>query len=503
MDAVLLGLGDALAPVTVLFVFLGVLLGYVIGVLPGLNRPAALAIAIPISYWLTPVAAVGFLIGIAKASGAGGATTAILINTPGEPNAAVTCLDGYPLARAGKAKQALKVALYGSVIGDLIGTLALILLARPLATLALGFGPVEMSAVMILALTFIAALAGKSLFRGLAAGAFGLLCATVGLDVESGTPRLTFGQVELFDGIPLLAVTVGMLALSEMIIQAEEVIGRRADTATVAAGGADDRLGWTQFRRVLPTILQSSLVGTAIGLLPGLGPTVASFASYALAKRMAKPGEEFGKGELKGVAAAETADNAVVPASFVPLFALGLPGSVSAAILIAALTIHGVTPGPRLFEEQPRLIYGIFGAMMVAAVMMLVVGRIGLVAFAQLTRVPATIIVPVVTMLCLVGAYLESKSVFAVGLMVGFGLVGYLMHRFDYSRVTFLIGFVIGPQLELSVRQALIITEGKVSSLAHHPAALVVLAIALAAAVYVLLPTKKPATQGSEGNPLG
>ena len=282
-----------------------------------------------------------------------------------------------------------------------------------------------------------------------------------------------------------------MLALSEMIVQAEEVIGRRADTATVAGGGADDRLGWPAFRRVLPTILRSSLVGTAIGLLPGLGPTVASFASYALAKRMAKPGEQFGKGELKGVAAAETADNAVVPASFVPLFALGLPGSVSAAILIAALTIHGVTPGPRLFEEQPRLIYGIFGAMMVAAVMMLVVGRIGLVGFAKLTKVPATVIVPVVTMLCLVGAYLESKSVFAVGLMVGFGLVGYLMHRFDYSRVTFLIGFVIGPQLELSVRQALIITEGKVSSLAHHPAALVVLAIALAAAVYVLLPTKK------------
>ncbi|MFD2182351.1 tripartite tricarboxylate transporter permease [Rhodoplanes azumiensis] len=497
MDAVLLGLGDALAPVTVLFVLLGVLLGYVIGVLPGLNRPAALAIAIPISYWLTPVAAVGFLIGIAKASGAGGATTAILINTPGEPNAAVTCLDGYPLARAGKAKQALKVALYGSVIGDLIGTLALILLARPLATLALGFGPVEMSAVMILALTFIAALAGTSLFRGLAAGAFGLLCATVGLDVESGTPRLTFGQVELFDGIPLLAVTVGMLALSEMIIQAEEVIGRRADTASVAAGGADDRLGWPEFRRVLPTILQSSVVGTAIGLLPGLGPTVASFASYALAKRMAKPGEVFGKGELKGVAAAETADNAVVPASFVPLFALGLPGSVSAAILIAALTIHGVTPGPRLFEEQPRLIYGIFGAMMVAAVMMLVVGRIGLVAFAKLTQVPATVIVPVVTMLCLVGAYLESKSVFAVGLMVGFGLVGYLMHRFDYSRVTFLIGFVIGPQLELSVRQALIITEGKVSSLAHHPAALAVLAIAVAAAVYVLRAPRGPVADGA------
>ncbi|WP_238121075.1 MULTISPECIES: tripartite tricarboxylate transporter permease [unclassified Xanthobacter] len=485
MHDALLGLTDALTPTTVAFIFMGVLLGYVIGVLPGLNRPAALAIAIPISYYLTPLTAVGFLIGIAKASGAGGATTAILINTPGEPNAAVTCLDGYPLARAGRAKQALQTALYGSVIGDVIGTLALILLARPLASLALGIGPLEMSAVMLLALTFIAALAGHSLFRGLAAGMLGVLMSTVGLDVESGSPRLIFDQVELMDGVPLLAVTVGMLALAEMIIQAEEVFGKKPEESVTADTDAKgDRFGWPEFRHVLPTFLQSSAIGTAIGLLPGLGPTVASFASYALAKRMAKPGEKFGQGELKGVAAAETADNAVVPASFIPLFALGLPGSVSAAILIAALTIHGVTPGPRLFEEQGRLVYGIFGAMLVAAVLMLVVGRIGLVAFAQLTKVPATIIIPFVTMLCLIGSYLESHSVFAVGVMVLFGLVGYLMHRFDYSRVTFLIGFVIGPQFELSVRQSLIITNGDVTSLIHHPVALALLVAALVAAVF-------------------
>lgn len=497
MQDALLGLGDALAPLTIAFVLVGVLLGYVIGVLPGLNRPAALAIAIPISYYLTPLSAVAFLIGIAKASGAGGATTAILINTPGEPNAAVTCLDGYPLARAGKAKQALQTALYGSVIGDMIGTVALILLARPLATLALGIGPVEMSAVMVLALTFIAALAGHSLLRGLAAGAFGLLCATVGLDIESSTPRLTFDQVELLDGVPLLAVTVGMLALSEMIIQAEEVFTKPAEASVMATTkGSDDRFGWREFAHVLPTFLQSSLLGTAIGLLPGLGPTVASFASYALAKRMAKPGEQFGKGELKGVAAAETADNAVVPASFIPLFALGLPGSVSAAILIAALTIHGVTPGPRLFAEHPRLVFGIYGAMLVAALLMLVVGRVGLIAFAQLTRVPATIIIPVVTMLCLVGSYLESHSIFAVEMMVAFGLLGYFMHRWDYSRITFLIGFVIGPQFELSVRQSIIITNGDPSSLLHHPTALAILLAALAAGFFFV---RAPKAIGATG----
>jgi putative tricarboxylic transport membrane protein len=479
MGQAFLGFGDALQPVVIGFVFLGVLLGYVIGVLPGLNRPAALAIAIPLSYYMTPLAAVAFLIGIAKASGAGGATTAILINTPGEPNAAFTCLDGYPLAKAGKAKKALKVALYGSVIGDVFGTLALIIAAKPLATVALGIGPFEMAAVMLLALTFIAALSGRSLFRGLAAGIFGVLVATVGLDPESSTPRLTFGQIELLDGVPLLAVTVGMLALTEMIIQTEEILTAPATPDGSVPTADNSAFSWREFLHVLPTFLRSSAIGAGIGILPGLGPTVASSASYAIAKRLAQPGDVFGKGEIKGVAAAETADNAVVPASFIPLFALGLPGSVSAAILIAALTIHGVTPGPRMFAEHERLIFGIYGTMMVAAAAMLIVGRIGLVAFAHLTRIPATVIIPSVTVLCLVGAYVESKSLFAVQIMVGFALLGYLMHRFDYSRVTFLIGFVIGPQLELSVRQAIIISGGDISVLLQHPLALATILLAV------------------------
>ncbi len=497
MEQLLLGIGDALAPKAILFVFLGVMLGYVIGVLPGLNRPAALAVAIPLSYYMTPLSAVAFLIGIAKASGAGGATTAVLINVPGEPNAVVTCLDGYPLARQGKAKLALETALYGSVIGDVIGTLALIVLAKPLAQFALGIGPVEMTALMLLALTFIAALAGASLLRGLAAGILGVFLATVGLDIESGTPRMTLGFTELMDGIPLLAVTVGMLALSEMVIQAEELFSQKAaESVAVKADMKEQGFTWRTLWRLSPTFLQSSLVGTLIGLIPGLGPSVASFASYGLAKHFARPGEQFGKGELKGVAAAETADNAVVPASFVPLFALGLPGSVSAAILIGALTIHGLTPGPRLFDEHPRLVYGIFGTMIVAAILMLIVGRIGLVAFAKLTRVPATVIIPVVVMLCIVGSYLETRSVFAVGLMLVFAALGYLMHRFDYSRVTFLIGFVIGPQFELSLRQSLIITDRDPAALLGHPFALAIFAIALVVSVLVMRARAFPRASG-------
>jgi len=231
MEQLLLGLGDGLAPKAILFVFLGVLPGYVIGVLPGLNRPAALAVAIPLSYYMTPLTAVAFLIGIAKASGAGGATTAVLINVPGEPNAVVTCLDGYPMARAGKAEKALKIALYGSVIGDVLATLVLIIAAQPLAAVALHFGPLEMTGIMLISLTFIAGLSSGSVLKGLTAGILGILASTIGIDAETATPRLTFDQVELMDGLPLLVVTVGMLALSEMFIQVESLFAAKPGSA--------------------------------------------------------------------------------------------------------------------------------------------------------------------------------------------------------------------------------------------------------------------------------
>lgn len=477
MEPLLLGFADAFSPSVLASVFFGVLLGYVIGVLPGLNRPAALAVAIPLSYYMSPISAVGFLIGIAKASGAGGATTAILLNIPGEPNAVVTCLDGYPMARAGQGQKALKIALYSSVIGDVLGTIALVAAAQPLAMFALHVGPLEMTGVMLISLTFIAALSDGTVLKGMAAGVLGIFASTIGIDVETATPRLTFDQVELFDGFPLLVVTVGMLALAEMFIQAEELHGSEGKPVRIDLK-EDSGLSWREFARLIPTIGKSSALGIGIGLLPGLGPTIASFASYAFAKRSAKPGEKFGEGEPKGLAAAETADNAVVPASLIPLFALGIPGSVSAAILVGALTIHGVTPGPRMFESHARLVYGIYAAMIVASVLMLVVGRVGLVAFARLTRVPPTIIIPVVMVLCIAGAYMESRSVFSIQLMVGFAVLGFVMHKFGYSRVTFLIGFIVGPLLELSLRQSAILLKGSPAALLNYPAALVLIASA-------------------------
>lgn len=473
MDVFLQGASDALTLSSILSVIGGILLGYMVGVLPGLSRPAALSVAVPLTYAMSPIGAIAFLVGVTKASAAGGATGAILLNTPGEPSSAATTFDGYPLARKGQATRALKTALYASVFGDLVATFTLILLASSLAKFALKMGPVEMTAVMIFALSFIAALSGASLSRGIISGVLGLLLATIGLDPESATPRMTFGFIELFDGIPLIAATVGMLAFTEMLIQVQRLFANRDRDAAPEgfAPETDKAIRMADVKRTLPVTLRATGIGIAAGIIPGLGPTIGAFLSYAINKRLAKPDDCYGEGDLKGVAATEAADNAVLPASLIPLFAIGLPGSVSAAILVSAFMLHGVQPGPLVFEQHPRLIYGIYVSMIVASLVMLVVGRLGLTVFARVTQVPARFIIPFVVLFCVIGTYLERDTVFSVFAMLALGLLGYVMQRFGYSVVTFLIGFVIGPLFELSLRQALIVTNHSPIKVFEHPIA--------------------------------
>ncbi|MDP4796867.1 MAG: tripartite tricarboxylate transporter permease [Rhodospirillales bacterium] len=487
MEDILLGFTDAFTPTAIFAVFCGILLGYIVGVLPGLSRPAALAIAVPITYSLSPISAIAFLIGVTKASAAGGATGAIMLNTPGEPSSAATCFDGYPMAQAGQATKALKTALYSSVFGDIISTLVLIALAKPLATFALKMGPLEMTSVMIFALTFIAALSGKSMAKGLIAGIFGIFLATVGLDPESATPRMTFGLIELFDGVPLIASTVGMLAFTEMLVQGEQYLSdKKAGIMNTPLEDKKSDLTWSDIKRITPTAIRSTFVGIAAGIIPGLGPTIGAFLAYAVAKKTAKPGDKYGEGEIKGVAATESADNAVLPASLIPLFAIGLPGSVSAAILVSAFMMHGVIPGPLIFDQYPRLIYGIYVSMIIASLCMLVVGRFGLHFFAKIGSIPVILIVPNVIVLCVVGVYLESHSLFSVYAMIGLGVLGYIMQRFGYSVVTFLIGFVVGPLFELSLRQSIIVSNRHLDEVIDHPIAIVFLMLSLGAA-YVFM----------------
>lgn len=484
MEAMLGALDTVVTPINLLWIATGVTLGYVVGVIPGLGKGTAVAIAIPLTYYISPVPAIAFLIGIAKGSTAGSAVSAILLNAPGEASSAPTALDGYPLARQGKAQKALKMGLFASVIGDFFSTLVLILLAQPLAKYALLIGPVELCAILLFSLTFIAGLSGDSLTRGLIAGFLGLLLSTVGTEVETATIRFTFDQLELFDGLSIVPVAIGMLATSEMMIQMGNQRNLDAQTTLFDndASRDDRRITFAEWKACTPAIIRGTAIGSAIGILPGLGASVASFLSYGAAKRAATDPARFGRGALEGVAAAESADNAVVPSSLVPLFAIGIPGSVIAAILIGAFIVQGVTPGPLMFTEQKELVYGIYLSMLAASLLLLVIGFFGQRVFSQVVKVPMRYVIPVVVFFCATGAYLQGNGIFGVGIMLVFGVLGFFARKLDFSFVTFLIGFVIGPAFELSLRQSIALTGGSFSGLLEHPVALVFIAFTALAA---------------------
>ena len=479
MDVILTGLASALTVANLALIAFGVFVGIVVGAIPGLNGPMAIAIAIPLTFVLSPVSAISFLVGINKGANFGGAISAILMNVPGAAEAIATTFDGYPLARKGKPLKALKMALYASVVGDSFSDLVLILVAAPFAILALTMGPAELTALMLFALTFIAAVVGKSMMKGLIAGAMGILASTVGLDPEASTPRMTFDFLDLEEGIPLLAMVIGMLALSEIMIQIEDRTRDRAagrDTGVNAFDKStprEDRIvTGPEFRASFRTMMRSAMIGTIIGAIPGLGSTLAGFLGYGAAKRASKNPEEFGKGALDGVAGAEAANSATVGANLIPTLALGIPGNLSAAILISALIIHGLTPGPLIFQQHGAVLYGLFGAMLVANFFNLFIGQAGLRLFAWILSLPNQFIHPVIVLLCFSGAYLITQSMFAVGLMVAFAVLGYIMRKLDYSIVAFIIAFILGPLFEDALRQTLVLFEDNPADLLQRPIAI-------------------------------
>lgn len=473
MDLVANVVSQALTPANILFVALGIFIGYVVGAIPGLGKVTAAAIAIPLTFTMNPVSAIGFLVGIAKGSTAGNAVSAILINTPGEPSSVPTALDGYPLAKQGKGLKALKVALFASTIGDFMGTWLLIFLTAPLAAIAVQIGKVELASILIFAMTFIAALSGKSLSKGLMSGMLGILLAMIGLEPETGVQRMTFGHNVLFDGLPLVAMAIGIVAIAEMIVQLEQHLEKGAGTAAETDDEFEKRqnqVGMADWRRIGRPIAGGTVIGSFIGLMPGLGASIASFTSYGFAKKLSKTPELFGQGNIEGVAAAESADNAVIPSSLIPLIALGIPGSVIAAILAAGFTIHGIIPGPLMLRENPDFMLGLFGSMLLASLLMLVIGWIGMRFFIRVIKLPVAYLLSGVFFFSVIGAYLQGGEAFGVYVMIAFGLVGYFMKKFEYSFVTFIIGYIIGPQLELSVRQSIVVMKGE--SLLDFPVAI-------------------------------
>nr|CAD6606399.1 Tricarboxylate transporter family protein [Rhizobium sp. TCK] len=475
MDNILAGIVDAFTLINILHIAAGVALGIIVGAIPGLNAPMALAVAVPLTFYMNPLSAIAFLVGIAKGGAFGGAISAILLNTPGSPESTTTAFDGYPLAKQGKGLKALKMALYSSFTGDTFSDIVLFTVAAPMAILALRMGPPELAAVFAFSLTIIAGLAGNSLLRGLIAATAGAFVACVGLDIETAQPRMTFGIPELIEGVPLIPMTIGLLALSEILIQIEafalrrEVPSKRISAFSKSLPAEDRNVTWAEFWECRRTLLRSALIGTGVGALPGIGAIVAGFLGYGAAQRASDKPDEFGKGKLEGIAATEAANSAVNGANLIPLLALGIPGSLSAAILIGAFLIHGVTPGPMIFKDHGQLVYGIFAAMMMANFINFSIGNVGLRLFALIINVPKNVILPIVTAICLAGAYSNGNTMFAVAVMLVFSVVGYFMRKLDYPFATFIIGFALGRALEEAVRQTVLLYGSRPEALLTRP----------------------------------
>lgn len=480
LETIMAGLGDALGPVNLLFVIGGVLLGQFVGAVPGIGPVMAMAIAIPFTFVLDPLPAIAFLVGVNKGGLVGGAIPAVLINTPGTPDAAATALDGHPLARQGKPLKATKLALYASTTGDTFSDIVLITVSVPIAAVALVMGPVEIFALMIFAFSVIAGLIGDSLWKGVVALALGLLCATIGLDPQHATPRLYFGWFELYDGLPLAPVAIGMLAVAEILRRLAAMEGKPKPTVRIpeSQDPADRRISFAEYWACRFTMARGAVIGTFLGAMPGIGSTAAAFMSYASAKRASDDPESFGKGNLHGIAAAESANSSVVGANMIPLLTLGIPGSVSAALIVSAFTIHGIQPGPLLFEQQGRLIYSLFGAMIIANIVNLLAGQLGLRFWTRVVTAPESVIFPSALLLCIVGVALSTGGLFGVAIMLIFAGVGYLMTAFGFSVVIFIIAFFLGPRFEISLSQSLVLLDSDPLALTNYPVALVLFSFA-------------------------
>ncbi|MGC1506745.1 MAG: tripartite tricarboxylate transporter permease [Sulfitobacter sp.] len=488
LSLILAGFGDAFSLANLTFVMLGVALGQFVGAVPGIGPIMAMAIAIPFTFALDPLVAISFLVGVNKGGLVGGAVPAILMNTPGTPDAAATALDGYPLAKQGRPLKATKMALFSSVTGDTFSDIVLITVSAPLAILALRMGPIEIVALMIFAFSVLAGLIGNSLSKGIIAAALGLLVASIGSDPENFTPRLMFGYWELFDGLPLPSVAIGMLAISEILRRMSEAHGKIQPAIDLRGSGdpADARVSWAEYWACRYTMLRGATIGTILGALPGIGSTAAAFMSYAFAKASSKNPGSFGKGNIHGIAATESANSAVMGANLIPLLTLGIPGSVGAALIISAFMIHGIQPGPLLFEQQGRLVYGLFGAMLMANFANLWVGQIGLRFWVKVVSAPESLIFSAAILLCFVGVAMATNGLFGVAIMLGFAVLGYLMTAFGYSLVIFIIAFFLGPRFEKSIAQSMALTKGDMTQIIYSPVAVALLVMSVVSFVWFL-----------------
>lgn len=469
------GFGLLLTPKYMLFCFLGVILGQAVGVLPGIGPSAGIAVLLPITFGSDPIASTIMFAGIYYGAQYGGTLTSILVRIPGESTTVMTSIDGYELARKGRAGAALGIAAIGSFIAGISATIALMYLAPALASGALMFGPAEYFALVVMGLGALS-LVGGSLIKGLMMGVLGLLLATIGTDPQIGTTRYTFGQLWLLDGIEFLVLAVALFGIGEVLAQDAQAMGGDKDQQKIGSV-YPTREDWQKSRW---SIVRGSVIGYLIGVLPGAGATIASFVAYAAERKFSKTPENFGKGAIEAVAAPEAANNSAATGAMVPMFALGIPGSNTTAIMLGALIMFGLRPGPGLFEQNPDFVWTIIASMFVGNVFLLAMNLPLVGVFAKLLKVPYPLLYPIILALCIAGVYSAANSISDLWLAILFGVFGYFMRMYQFPAAPLILGLVLEPLFENALRQMMTLSHGSLAPLATRPLALGILLVAAA-----------------------
>jgi putative tricarboxylic transport membrane protein len=499
LSNLLMGFHFLLQPEPLLFCFIGVLIGTVVGVLPGLGPVAAISLLLPATMATTPVNAIIMLSGIYYGAMYGGSTTSILLNIPGEAASVITCLDGYQMARKGQAGPALGIAAFGSYIAGTVSVIGLMLVAPTLAEMALSFGPPEYFSLILCGLTLVTFLAKGGMIKALLMAAVGIFLGCVGMDIMEGTPRFTLDIPELSDGIGLVPLIMGLFGVAEVLRNLEHSMAR-----TVYE---------TKIRNILPTlhdwkksifpIIRGSIIGFFIGILPGGGGILATFTSYATEKKLSDHPERFGEGEIEGVAGPESANNSASTATFIPLLTLGIPPNAVMAIMFGALMIHGLQPGPLLIKEHPEMFWGLIASMYVGNTLLLALNLPLIGIWVKLLKVPYPILFPLILVFCLIGTYSLNNNIMDVLIMILFAFVGYIMKKFDYEAAPLILALVLGPRLETALKQSLLLQNGDLTIFFTRPISAVFFIVAIALIITPLIPQarKKIAAVPKEETP--
>jgi putative tricarboxylic transport membrane protein len=483
------GFGVALTPINLAFAFVGCLVGTLVGVLPGIGPVATVAMLLPLTFYLEPVSGLIMLAGIFYGAQYGGSTTAILVNMPGETSSVVTCIDGHQMARKGRAGAALAVAALGSFFAGCFSTLLIALFSPPLAKVGQSFGAPEYFSLMVLGLIAAVVLAHGSIVKAVAMVLLGLILGLVGTDGNTGGQRFTFGATLLADGIGFVPLAIGVFGLGEVIANLIRP-GERRDLLSGKISGL--WLTMQEFRQAWPATVRGTLIGSILGVLPGGGATLSSFAGYVLEKKVAKDPSRFGKGAIEGVAGPESANNAGAQTSFIPMLTLGIPGNAVMALMIGALTIHGIQPGPQVMTERPTLFWGMVASMWLGNLMLVIINLPLIGIWVQLLKVPYRVLYLAILLFCAIGVYTLNNSAFEVMLTAGFGVLGYVLMRLECEPAPMLLGFILGPLMEENLRRAMRISSGDPMIFVNRP---ISLGLLIAAAILLLI-VALPAIRG-------